>query len=134
LGIAYETGSGISLDFVKARYWYLQAAEGGDRDAQNSLGHLLYVGLGGGRDRQQALQWFQSAADRGDPHAALNLGIVLSDPEGSESDRVAAVTWLEIARQRGLDPGSALTIITAHLTPVQAAAARRNALAWLSIH
>ena len=75
-----------------------------------------------------------SAADHGDPHAALNLGVVLSDPESSESDRVAAVTWLEIARQRGLDPGSALTIISSHLTPTQAEAARRNALAWLSIH
>ena len=90
--------------------------------------------MGGSRDREHAIAWFLSAADHGDAHAALNMGIVLSDAEASESDHVAAATWYEIARQRGLDPGQAMTVLTARLTEEQTAAARRNALAWLSIH
>jgi TPR repeat protein len=119
---------------VKARYWYLQAAQGGNRDAKNSLGHLLYAGLGGSRDRQQALEWLLSAADHGDPRAALNLGIALSDSQASESDRLSAVMWYEIARRRGLDPGPALENLKSRLTPAQAEMAERNASLWLAVH
>ena len=132
--MAYETGSGIAQDYNKARYWYRKAAEGGDPDAQNSLGHLLYAGLGGSPDRLEALQWLRAAAANGDLRAALNLGIVLSDAQASESDRVVAVTWLEIARQRGFDPGPALPNVRSRLTQVENEAAVQNAAAWLATH
>ena len=124
----------MNRDYVKARYWYSLAAQGGDKNAQNSMGRFFYLGLGGSRDRQVALQWFTTAADQGDPNAALNLGKVLSDNAASESDLSAALTWLEIARQRGLDPGPDLENLKTHLTNLQAEAAVRNASQWLSVH
>jgi TPR repeat protein len=103
-------------------------------NAQNSLGRMFYLGLGGDRDPQQALHWFTEAADRGDPNAALNLGKALSGESASESDRIAALTWLEIAHKKGLEPGPALENLKAHLTTPQVDEAVRSASQWLEVH
>lgn len=41
LGRAYEEGRGVVADPAKAREWYLQAAYGGDAEAQFRLGRML---------------------------------------------------------------------------------------------
>ena len=63
-----------SKQFPEAAKWYAKAAERGNADAENELGHLYQFGLGVEKDNAQALQWFRKAADQGNPGGQANLG------------------------------------------------------------
>jgi len=63
-----------SRQYPEAAKWYAKAAERGNADAQNELGHLYQFGLGVEKDNAQALQWFRKAADQGNPGGQANLG------------------------------------------------------------
>src|SRR5919109_3934580 len=78
LGLAYETGDGITQDYVEARRWYTKAGNAGDTSAQNNLGVLWANGLGGERDDREALRWYQRAALSGQPAAQNNLAFMYS--------------------------------------------------------
>jgi len=41
LGRMYANGKGVPKDYEQAFYWYTQAAEQGDADAQNALDEML---------------------------------------------------------------------------------------------
>lgn len=65
LGLMYDRGSGLPVDSVKARHWYVTAAWNGYADAQyrvgamNEFGHLVL------RDPDAALTWYRQAAAQG---------------------------------------------------------------------
>jgi serine/threonine protein kinase len=63
-----------SRQYPEAAKWYAKAAERGNADAQNELGHLYQFGLGTEKDNAQAFQWFRKAADQGNPGGQANLG------------------------------------------------------------
>jgi len=63
-----------SRQYPEAAKWYAKAAERGNADAENELGHLYQFGLGVEKDNAQALQWFRKAADQGNPGGQANLG------------------------------------------------------------
>ena len=44
LAVAYEKGRGIPRDYKQARYWYEQGAHAGDKQSEERLGELLYLG------------------------------------------------------------------------------------------
>ena len=63
-----------SRQYPEAAKWYGKAAERGNADAENELGHLYQFGLGVEKDNAQALQWFRKSADQGNPGGQANLG------------------------------------------------------------
>jgi TPR repeat protein len=69
LGVAYENGLGVKMDFKEAAKWYRAAAEQGDALAQANLGQLYFDGRGVAFDLEQAYKWFKLSANQGN-----NLG------------------------------------------------------------
>ena len=69
LGLSYENGDGVPLDYAKARQWYEKAAAQGDAKAQLYLGLQSSFGQGVPTDVVDAYMWYTLAAGNGNAHA-----------------------------------------------------------------
>jgi len=58
----YHNGEGVQQDDVEAVKWCRQAAEQGDRSAQNYLGYSYQYGEGVPQDDEEAEKWYRRAA------------------------------------------------------------------------
>jgi len=70
-------------------------AEKGDVEAQNILGHLFYMGVGGpaNKDYKKTVIWWKRAAVQGDAEAKYNLAILYEKGIGVEMDYNRAYKW-----------------------------------------
>ena len=64
LGIMYETGFGLTQDYLVAATWYRKAADQGNPGGQYNVGALYERGNGVPHDYVQALKWYSLAASR----------------------------------------------------------------------
>lgn len=87
----YEMG-----DLEGAFQKYKEAAECGDKMAQNNLGVCYSKGEGVEKNKAEAIYWYRQSAEQGEVLAMLNLGICLLDSNPSE-----AVSWLEKSAAKG---------------------------------
>ena len=76
LGLMYDLGTGVSLDFKEAIRWYLLSAEQGHADAQNNLATMYAEGEGVKKDYKKAVRLYESAAQKGNFDALNNLGTI----------------------------------------------------------
>lgn len=67
------------LDYSKAAYWFLKAAEQNLSSAQNNLGVCYKYGEGVAKDMAKAIDWFKQSAMNGDDFGQLNLGDCFRD-------------------------------------------------------
>jgi TPR repeat protein len=65
LGVAYEAGLAVKLDFREAAKCYRIAADQGDALAQGNLGQLYFDGRGVPFDLEQAYKWFKLSSLQG---------------------------------------------------------------------
>lgn len=65
LGLLYEEGQGVPLDYKQAMNWYTKAAARGDTDAAFALGRMYSKGLGVTQNRPMAYFWYGRAAKGG---------------------------------------------------------------------
>src|SRR6185437_8150189 len=70
LGVMYDLGRGVPLDFAEAEKWYRMAAEQGYAPALTNLGVLYYNGQGEKRDLVLAHEYFLLGKMKGDPRAS----------------------------------------------------------------
>ena len=102
LGIEYETGLHVSVDYKEAIKWYQLAADQGYRIAQNKLGNLFFYGkVGVIQHYKEAIKWYQLAADQGDSSSQNMLGIIYRDGNGVTQDKVLAHMYFNIATSNG---------------------------------
>jgi len=88
LGSLYYDGRGVSKDLVRARGFYLRAAEKGSLKGARNLGWMLWKGEGGPPDYATARTWLRTAARGGDPKAMNMLGaFYLSKAGGADGSR-----------------------------------------------
>lgn len=102
LGAFYAAGRQIERDFVRAAYWFREAAMRGVPNAQYNLGVLLQRGLGVPQDTVMATQWYQRAAHNNHPEAQYNLGVAYADGIGVSKNPRVAGEWFEKAAVAGL--------------------------------
>ncbi len=76
LGLVYEYGKGVSVDYNKARELYTKAALAGHKQAMVQLAGLYFNGLGVSRDPQEALEWYKKAASLNERDALYQLGLL----------------------------------------------------------
>ena len=69
MGILYNSGKGVKLDYLKAMECYKVAAKQGYYEAHLSIGVLYAQGLGVEKDYNQALHWWKIAAHKKQPQA-----------------------------------------------------------------
>ena len=58
--------------------WFRKAANLGNADAQNNLGHCYFYGLGVTEDIPQAIEWYRKAANKGNADAQYSLVSVMT--------------------------------------------------------
>ena len=64
IGVMYDKGRGVPVDYVEAVKWYKAAAEKGDSQAQYNFGELMYYGVGTEMNEEQGKDWIRHAADQ----------------------------------------------------------------------
>ncbi len=118
VGVALLAGAGLALAFVAlrpgdarsamnsghysiAREFLEQSAKAGDARAQNTLGNLYYLGLGGQTDPRAAASWYLAAALQGNTDAQINVARHYVLGLGVSKDTMRAFAWLFHARRAG---------------------------------
>lgn len=84
-----------------ARRLLEKAAREGDPRAQNTLGNLYYLGLGGSVDQRAAARWYLEAALQNNADAQVNVARHYALGLGLTKDIVRAFAWLRHARSNG---------------------------------
>ena len=72
---------------------WLDAAKGGDAEAQTYVGEIYEKGLGVPPDYPTAFAWYSRAAKQGNTRAQINLGHLYEQGLGVQRDPVAALNW-----------------------------------------
>ena len=93
-----RTRGGEYVEFDRADYKtalnvWMPAAQGGDADAQNSVGEIFERGLGGEPNYAAALTWYRKAAAQGNTRAQFNLGTLYEQGLGVEKNQLTALNW-----------------------------------------
>ncbi len=78
-------------DLASALRIWMQAAEGGDVEAQTNVGEIYERGLGVAPDHVAAAHWYQKAADKGYGRALFNLGTLYEQGLGVPKDTFKAL-------------------------------------------
>lgn len=73
---SYENGQyrNPNLDYYKAAFWYLEAANQNHGEAQSRLGDCYKDGRGVGKNIREAIEWYRLAASNNNAYGELNLG------------------------------------------------------------
>lgn len=117
LGVCYNEGQGVALDFSKAMEWYMKAERQGHAESQKKIGILYKYGWGVSRDDAKALEWyirgegieqdykeavkwFEKAAAKGTPGAQFYLGYCYYNGLGVQQDYGKAIHWFKQATKK----------------------------------
>lgn len=105
LGRRYGVGEGVSLDSVRSKSYYQQAAESGLASSQCNLAFMHLNGEGTPKDAKQALHWFRQCAAQGHFAGAQALGSFYARGQaGLPSDGRRAEAWYLLAARQGHVP------------------------------
>ncbi|MBE1291303.1 MAG: hypothetical protein GJ677_02320 [Rhodobacteraceae bacterium] len=92
LGVLYQEGRGVAVDYDQARALYESAATQNHARALNNLGLLYVRGHGVDQDYEKAAALFAAAADQGLDQALTNLGVMYENGFGVALDEERAAT------------------------------------------
>ncbi|CAF1449022.1 unnamed protein product [Adineta steineri] len=95
LGLCYETGVGVEINYKKAAEWYQRASDHGSAPAANNLGLMYGAGKGVNKDLIKSEQLLHLSATRGDRNAPMNLALALF----KKQDYQAAEEWCKRASE-----------------------------------
>ncbi|HHF7347772.1 TPA: tetratricopeptide repeat protein [Legionella feeleii] len=101
LGLVYEDGKGLPVDYVKAKDFYTKAASLGYSKAMTQLADLYFSGALGSRDEQQALHWYKKSAALGDGDALYQLGLLSETGVATKLDFANATSYYQQAAAKG---------------------------------
>lgn len=73
VGVMYEKGEGLTLDYAEAAQWYRKSADKGYSPAQYRLGRLYERGLGVDQNRDEAIKLYKKSAKQGSVDARQAL-------------------------------------------------------------
>lgn len=76
LGLLYESGKGVEINYHKAFTYYEKAAKKGNSFAQGNIGRLYIYGYGVEQNYYLAKEWLVKAAEQGDYSAMCSLGAI----------------------------------------------------------
>ncbi|MBS04346.1 MAG: hypothetical protein CMQ24_16790 [Gammaproteobacteria bacterium] len=92
-----ERAAGVS-EYVRR---YIEAANGGNSQAQLSLGFMYETGQNVIADVVEAVRWYRRAADNGEVEAQLSLGLLYQKGELIREDPVESARWFRMAANQG---------------------------------
>jgi uncharacterized protein len=107
LGLKFASGSDMTLDYPKAAYWYLKAANQNHPLAQFNLGLMFAGGQGVAQDEAKSATWMLMAAQQGDAGAQHHLGMrhrrasFAGLPKDALESNLEAYKWFHLAAAQG---------------------------------
>lgn len=120
LGELFSNGYGVPLDYSKALYWYVQAANMSHSDALRCVGQIYENGYGVKANYSQATFSYRKAVELGNEKAIkdlqrlaldkrcvdaqYNLGELYSCGMGVDMDMNLATNWFSMAAKQGYKP------------------------------
>ncbi len=90
----------LKMDEAEIAYWWRQAAEQGDAEAQWRLGVCYSEGCLVDKDDAKSVEWFSKAAQQGQKNAQYCLGTRYRDGIGIEKSDKDALLWLRKAAEK----------------------------------
>ncbi len=109
LGVLYDNGEGVSLDYERAAELYEVSAFKGNALALTNLARLYYLGRGVEQDLERAAELYLAAARNGVQLAQRSYAGMLFRGEGLEQNTEQAINWfLQAARQGDTESGEFL--------------------------
>lgn len=103
LAQSYDLGVDIEENKENAFYWYSQAAQNGQLNAQSKLAYFLAKGIGTEKDIDEAIRWYSQLAAQGNTQAPLQLARLYETYQGSIKPLDMAEIWYQIANQSNPD-------------------------------
>jgi TPR repeat protein/serine/threonine protein kinase len=100
-GLAEATQAYAQKDYATALQGYLNAAQGGDAEAQYQLGYMYQLGQGVTADPTLAMGWYQKSAAQGYAPAQSQIGYLHQYGVGIPQDYTAAAHWYGLAAAQG---------------------------------
>jgi TPR repeat protein len=100
IGLAYESGTGVSRDPAEAVRWYRRAADQGHATARFRLAVAFSEGRGVAKDDAECVRWARLAAEQGYPPAQMKLGWMYTRGRGVARDDREAVVWYRRAAEQ----------------------------------
>ena len=128
LGLAYDSGRGVSEDQSLAVKWYRRAAKQGDVNAMFNLGVKNEAGKGLPQNFEKAVARYMQAAEAGHAKAQYNLALKYFTGEGIQRSNIRAHMWANISRANDVPRSKKLIdLIVREMTPQQIATAQKRA-------
>lgn len=97
LGLMYQDGDGVAKSLDEAVKWYTKSADLGYKEAQYTLGALVFQRQIQTISYTQAITYYEQAAKQGHVKSQLNLGMLHFRGDVIAQDLPAAVQWLSLA-------------------------------------
>jgi TPR repeat protein len=88
-------------NYAEALFWYRNAADQGNAQANGNIGRLYFLGQGVPVDYGEALRWSQQAAAQDNPRGEATIGILYEYGRGVAQDYGKAMRWLRRAADQG---------------------------------
>lgn len=104
LGVCYQYGYGVRINYKKSYNYMLVAAENGNKYAQNTVGYYLDNGYGTNKNFKKAFEWFLKSAEQGYSRAQFNSGLYYRYSHGNINvDYEKAVYWFSKSAKQGFE-------------------------------
>lgn len=100
VAIRYRDAKGVEKDHTEAMRWAHRAADAGNAEAMDFVGHAYLRGADVRRRPEIAFGYFKAAAEKSTA-AAFNLGQCYYGAQGTEQDCAKAMDWWKKAAARG---------------------------------
>ncbi len=129
LAIRYRDGQGAERDPIEAMRWAHRAADAGNADAMDFVGHAYLRGAVVKQSPEIAFGYFKVAAELS-AAAAFNLGQCYYGAQGTEQSCAMALDWWKKAAARGhgrAASAAAMAYLSGEGVPADAALARKLA-------
>lgn len=97
LALMSQNGDGVAKSMDEAVKWYTKSAELGYKEAQYTLGSLVFQRVIHSISYPQAVTYYEQAAQQGHVKSQLNLGMLYLRGEVIAQDMPNAVKWLSLA-------------------------------------
>lgn len=107
LGLAYQQGQGVPIDYGKSAALFRRAADQGHLLAQYYLGWSYFLGQGVAQSDTEGVRWTRKAADQGNGEAQVELGeLYARGGRGLQTDKEMAFIWSHKAASQGFVAGA----------------------------
>ncbi|MCF6439536.1 sel1 repeat family protein [Pseudoalteromonas luteoviolacea] len=114
LGMMYNNGDGVDVDYTIARSYFERAIELGGSLSFGNLGSLYELGKGVEQDYLTAISYYQQGVEHQDAQSMHNLANLYNTGTGVDKDRVLALSLFEQAAKLG-NQFSAFNLANAYL-------------------